>query len=171
MRISAAHSDVRVRSAGRQNTDKNKNKYPPLLRRQGLFLPPHLRLQTAAYLPQEGGALIFKQGAKRRTKRVCPSSGLSPRVKSGERQAAQAPYPQQIHSERACVLLRTDEQANSVSRRTRRFWRNRPYEQRSAMRCQNLRVRRALLPLFVSTSAIRLVILRIFPVDGKGRRW
>lgn len=50
-----------------------------------MFLPPHLRLQTAAYLPQEGGALIFKQGAKRRTKRFCPSSSLSPRVKKAER--------------------------------------------------------------------------------------
>lgn len=128
MRISAAHTDVRVRSAGRQqNANKTKISILHCCGGRACFPPPHLRLQTAAYLPQEGGALIFKQGAKRRAKRFCPSSSLSPRVKSGKGQAAQAPYPQQIHSECACVLLRTDEQANSVSRRARRFWRTRAH--------------------------------------------
>ncbi len=167
MRISAAHSDVRVRSAGRQQ-NANKTKIS-ILHCCGGRACSCLRLCVCGVgLSKRRNARIL-QGAKRQ--RFCPSSGLSPRVKSGERQAAQAPYPQQIHSERACVLLRTDEQANSVSHRTRRFWRNRPYEQRSVRRCQNLRVRRVLLPLFVSTCRVRLVILRVFPVDGKGRRW
>ena len=167
MRISAAHSDVRVRSAGRQQ-NANKTKIS-ILHCCGGRACSCLRLCVCGVgLSKRRNARIL-QGAKRQ--RFCPSSGLSPRVKSGERQAAQAPYPQQIHSERACVLLRTDDQANSVSHRTRRFWRNRPYEQRSARRCRNLRVRRVLLPLFVSTYAIRLFILRVFPVDGKGRRW
>ena len=169
MRISAAHSDVRVRSAGRQQ-NANKTKIS-ILHCCGGRACSCLRLCVCGVgLSKRRNARIL-QGAKRRAKRICPSSSLSPRVKSGKRQAAQAPYPQQIHSERALVPLRADEQANSVSHRTRRFWRNRPYEQRSARRCQNLRVRRVLLPLFVSTYAIRLVILRVFPVDGKGRRW
>ena len=161
-----------MRSAGRQNTDKNKNKYPPLLRRQGLFLPPHLRLQTEAYLPQEGGALIFKQGAKRRAKRFCPSSGLSPRAKKRKGTSRASSIPT-VNSFGARLSTYAD-------RRTSKFRKSphppllaypRPYEQRSARRCQNLRVCRTLLPLFVSTYAIRLVILRVFPVDGKGRRW
>lgn len=123
MRISAAYSDVRVRSAGRQQ-NANKTKIS-ILHCCGGRACSCLRLCVCGVgLSKRRNARIL-QGAKRQ--RFCPSSGLSPRVKSGERQAAQAPYPQQIHSERACVLLRTDEQANSVSRRTRRFWRTRAH--------------------------------------------